>query len=511
MRSRYWRGVWKSDGFDLEGLEEITPPLNGLITCRFESQSDYRTQIVLYAKFGIHEYNARHGKNLQFSCMEKFNYLPEFTQFRPQEKPLEPSSNQEEEEEPEPYNYGDKILPEWPSENALRDKSRFYLLKKSDLKKYGWIRLYLELAFFKANIKLKKLDLTKLVIGRVAVESRQENVEPPTERLNAVNSVIYIKYNMQTRSSSSASGELVPLGVQFPAIYHQLQIVDPISFRGKLLPGWTVVNHPRSLSPSNNGSVDTYFIEPGTGRQFPSLESVQRHLTRAGAFFREKTRVYEGSRTKQVSSVYEGSRTKQNHRSLEYASKSFRLPAKGWTIEEYPRKNSYHIDKYYVERSTGKRFRSLVSVERYLNESGNHADHQQPMLLQYHRVNSKDFSLPDGWIVEEKPRINSTHVDKTYIEPGTGNKFRSMAAVKRYLEATGNSTLDLVSMEHSERLSLTGFQAEVIDPNPPKKVKWVLTGSDGNTFTANMSGSDVSSSVKQKWSEAFVSLIQDRS
>ncbi|VVB17340.1 unnamed protein product [Arabis nemorensis] len=159
----------------------------------------------------------------------------------------------------------------------------------------------------------------------------------------------------------------------------------------------------------------------------------------------------------------------------------------------------------------GKAVRSLVSVERYLNESGNHTDQHQLMLLQCHRVNPKDFSLPDGWIVEKKPRRNSSHIDRTYIEPGTGNQFRSMAAVERYLQATGNSTLDSVSMERSERLSLTGFQAEVIDQNPPDKVKWVLTGPDGNMFTANMSGSDVSSSIKQKWSEAFVSLIQGRS
>ncbi|CAL9244294.1 unnamed protein product [Arabidopsis halleri] len=305
---------------------------------------------------------------------------------------------------------------------------------------------------------------------------------------------------MQTRSSSSPSPD--------HRRESQLQIADPTSFCGKILPGWTVVNRPRS---SRNGSVDTYFIEPGTGRQFSSLEAIHRHLarevndkrlTRAGSFFQERTRVYEGLRTKQ----------KQDHRRVEYASKGFRLP-RGWSVEEVPRKNSHYIDKYYVERKTGKRFRSLVSVERYLRESGNRID-QQLMLLQNRRGHSKDFSLPDGWIVEEKPRKNSSHIDRSYIEPGTGNKFRSMAAVERYLQAVENSTVDMV---HSERLALlmnrngTRFQNEVIDPNPPKKVKWVLTGPGGDKFTANVSGSDVSSLVKQTWSEAFVTLIQDRS
>lgn len=56
----------------------------------------------------------------------------------------------------------------------------------------------------------------------------------------------------------------------------------------------------------------------------------------------------------------------------------------------------------------------------------------------------------------------------------------------------------------------TGFQTVVVDENPPEKVKWVLNGPGGNMFSAHVSGSVVSSSVKQTWSEAFVSLIQDR-
>lgn len=55
-----------------------------------------------------------------------------------------------------------------------------------------------------------------------------------------------------------------------------------------------------------------------------------------------------------------------------------------------------------------------------------------------------------------------------------------------------------------------GFESVDIDPNPPEKVKWVLTGPGGNMFSAHVSGSDVSSSVQQTWSEAFLSLIQER-
>ncbi|KAL0887228.1 hypothetical protein Bca101_011211 [Brassica carinata] len=302
---------------------------------------------------------------------------------------------------------------------------------------------------------------------------------------------------MKTRSSSTA---LVPF-VKSPAGHGRealLQILDPTSSSRKLLPGWTIVKRPRSSSTSRKGSFDTVLLVAWTGREFPSLESVQRYLvgevhdrrlTRTGQFFSEEKR-----------RVYEGSKTNQDLRKLEYASKGFRLP-KGWTIEEFPRLNSYQIDKCYIERKTGNRFRSLVSVERYLKDPGKRAD-EQPMLLEYHRGRSRDFTLPDGWIVEAKPRRNSSHKDKTYIEPGTGNKFRSLAAVERYL----NGIVDSVnSMVPSGRLSTV-----VVDENPPEKVKWVLNGPGGNIFSAHVSGSVVSSSVKQTWSEAFVSLMQDR-
>lgn len=193
--------------------------------------------------------------------------------------------------------------------------------------------------------------------------------------------------------------------------------------------------------------------------------------------------------------------------------------------------------QFYVERKTGKRFRSLVSVERYLNESGKRNDyqHQQQLVLlqqQHNRVPSKDFNLPDGWIVEEKPRKNSGRIDRVhfthlplwfifglcliskplaavclqfYIEPGTGKKFRSLPAVETYLNG---GTVD--SGQILANPDGTGFESVDIDPNPPEKVKWVLTGPVGSMFSAHVSGSDVSSSLQKTWSEAFVSLIQER-
>ncbi|KAL0726517.1 hypothetical protein Bca4012_022610 [Brassica carinata] len=110
-------------------------------------------------------------------------------------------------------------LPEWPADNAFDDKTRYYVVKKSELRKNDWIRLYLELAFLNANLSLPnvltlslftlhgqvyavnnntafffcRLILSKLVIMKVAVETK-ENIVSPKERLNARNATFYIKY-----------------------------------------------------------------------------------------------------------------------------------------------------------------------------------------------------------------------------------------------------------------------------------------------------------------------------
>lgn len=47
---------------------------------------------------------------------------------------------------------------------------------------------------------------------------------------------------------------------------------------------------------------------------------------------------------------------------------------------------------------------------------------------------SSPFRLPDGWVVEERPRVsNPSHVDRYYYEPHTRRQFRSLLAVKRHL------------------------------------------------------------------------------
>ncbi|EFH44285.1 hypothetical protein ARALYDRAFT_914901 [Arabidopsis lyrata subsp. lyrata] len=68
-------------------------------------------------------------------------------------------------------------------------------MKKSELRKHDWVRLYMELAFFNANTKLKN----------VAVET-EENVKPPNERLKARNAVFYIRYMYYPNKGRAPTG-----------------------------------------------------------------------------------------------------------------------------------------------------------------------------------------------------------------------------------------------------------------------------------------------------------------
>ncbi|KAK9940389.1 hypothetical protein M0R45_017053 [Rubus argutus] len=57
----------------------------------------------------------------------------------------------------------------------------------------------------------------------------------------------------------------------------------------------------------------------------------------------------------------------------------------------------------------------------------------EPSGRQLQLVTASHLGLPDGWLVEKRPRLSGGHVDKYYIAPDTGLKFRSLLAVQRYL------------------------------------------------------------------------------
>nr|VDC97635.1 unnamed protein product [Brassica rapa] len=93
-------------------------------------------------------------------------------------------------------------LPDWPSDDALNDEKRFYLLKESEWQANDWISMYLELVILVliiTNINffvvvLQRDVLSQLEILEVAIETGIEEVEPPNERLEAKSANVYIKF-----------------------------------------------------------------------------------------------------------------------------------------------------------------------------------------------------------------------------------------------------------------------------------------------------------------------------
>ncbi|BBH04853.1 methyl-CPG-binding domain 7 protein, partial [Prunus dulcis] len=218
----------------------------------------------------------------------------------------------------------------------------------------------------------------------------------------------------------------------------------------------------------------------------------------------------------------------------------FRLPD-DWSVEEKrrPLRNTSspsRIDKYYIEPGTGLKFRSLPSVQRYLTEGQieTHMKKLKPgsecnMQIIPGTTCTSSFILPDDWEIEKKQRKNSRVIDKTYIEPGTGQRFRSLRAVERYLtEGNENTPLKLSLCSGDQKIkSLPEVQSQKVvstplDINisgesdrpsklnlgrPPVKVNWVLAGRGGNMWNPFMDDSEVSGCVKRKWFETFKSSM----
>lgn len=238
-RDEFWMKVAECGGFDIEHLMEKKPPSCNIIARKFTKDFCPRNNIIVYANLGIHKYNMIQGTNLQLSSVEKYNVRPKvaYTTYHVTAVAKDPAVGgslitfqtgsyiqgfdvksltcfiarpKPEPHEDQTYNRSTECgpidrgsLPEWPADNAFDDKNRYYVVKKSELRKNDWIRLYLELAFLNANLSLPDINLSKLFIMKVAVETR-ENIDSPKERLNARNATFYIKYKYCPNKSSRA-------------------------------------------------------------------------------------------------------------------------------------------------------------------------------------------------------------------------------------------------------------------------------------------------------------------
>ncbi|CAJ2660826.1 unnamed protein product [Trifolium pratense] len=251
----------------------------------------------------------------------------------------------------------------------------------------------------------------------------------------------------------------------------------------------------------------------------------------------------------------------------------FKLPD-DWLVEHRPRfSNPNQVDKYYIEPQTGHKFRSLVAVQRYLNgETRNYlpiermiTENKDTIVL---RSPQSPFKLPDDWVVEHRPRVSKPNcvdrVDRYYIEPRTGVKFRSLVSVQRYLNEETRDDLPTERMisenkntlvskfgsgkrsapsmnsyeNHVEKSfsvaedqatlkpSIQSTHSENFDSQkkiktgeddrgsihnltrPPTKVSWVLSG-PGGFWNPFLDDSIIAASEKAEWSKAFSISINE--
>ncbi|KAI5666088.1 hypothetical protein M9H77_15941 [Catharanthus roseus] len=225
------------------------------------------------------------------------------------------------------------------------------------------------------------------------------------------------------------------------------------------------------------------------------------------------------------------------------------------------------MDMYYYEPETGNKFRSLRSIERYINGEEyapqsrsrtllrNNFEHPRysKMIVyggQLMRLDCEDSNqgqlaivaspntsltpenaIPDGWVIEQVPRRNSAQTDKYYYEPGTGRKFRSQAGVLRHLtelredmplsaaleEIKENKPLSKVfklghhgknSISRKKKIAKRDTQSSSF-ANPPKKIKWVLTSPQGDAWKPFIFETLVPDSVEQQWDQRFKSSMGD--
>ncbi|KAL0436547.1 UNVERIFIED_CONTAM: Methyl-CpG-binding domain-containing protein 7 [Sesamum radiatum] len=228
------------------------------------------------------------------------------------------------------------------------------------------------------------------------------------------------------------------------------------------------------------------------------------------------------------------------HRHLSVSSPSrFRIP-RGWGVEEVPRHDGSRSDMssgyrrmlFSGEKSSRCR-RMIVSGGKLLRLDNELSQSHLAITASQRAAPAAPFVLPDGWIVEEVPRKYDHWTDKYYYEPHTGQKFRSLVAVERYLtELEENEPLSKALEEIKENKPLSKIfklenHAKHSSPrkknisrentqassfvSPPLKVNWVLASPRGDAWNPFISEALVPDSVKQQWSNRFMLFMNDGS
>ncbi|KAL1545163.1 Methyl-CpG binding domain [Salvia divinorum] len=244
-----------------------------------------------------------------------------------------------------------------------------------------------------------------------------------------------------------------------------------------------------------------------------------------------------------------------------YAHRQLAVVPCGWDVEEVLRTDGTRSDRYYYEPGSGRKFRSVREVHRYLNGEPNRSFRSKTRMLRplqrsgrcgYRRMmvsggkllrldneGSKNHLavvreapgiLPDGWVVEEVPRKYMNWPDKYYYEPQTGVKFRSLIAVEAHLaELDEDAPLSKTLEEIMENKPLAqAFKLETHKSytrrkknttqaksqassfiEPPIKVTWVLANAQGDSWNPFISEALVPDAVKEQWTTRFMLFMKD--
>ncbi|XP_020888012.1 UPF0725 protein EMB2204 [Arabidopsis lyrata subsp. lyrata] len=204
-----------------------------------------RLIVLLYAKLGLHRYNCVHGKDLKLSSIStyiKSSGVTSATSYRITFDAKDPrdtsGSLQTFQTHVNERTYGSLLLsctiacplgevtigsetkrvnlhslrPELPPENPFQDDTdRFYVLKKSEVKKNDWIRLYLELAVATTKRHHIKHGVANLKILRVALDTTPDPCRPSEKGLHAYDAIFYIRYTDSCKARAGEDGDRVAI------------------------------------------------------------------------------------------------------------------------------------------------------------------------------------------------------------------------------------------------------------------------------------------------------------
>lgn len=123
--------------------------------------------------------------------------------------------------------------------------------------------------------------------------------------------------------------------------------------------------------------------------------------------------------------------------------------------------------------------------------------------------------LPVGWTITSRTRANGAtagSVDRYYVEPGTGQRFRSKIEVKRYLEtgsrkksnSDASATRSKKTGAKKKKEAAWSFDFE----NPPEEVTWSLVDEDQGLWKPSIGEENVPEKTAQEWAAAFERMCE---